>query len=115
MLYYKKKKHEAPIFEENFLREKFSGRYFIFFHLYASCDSYLSSTTIENAERQWREETDLSIIKTPDIRVPQHFKSFLSKGKNKDTRLFELIEEFCLKGRLRIRKKVIYFAWKIKA
>ena len=59
--------------------------------IYAACDTY-PEKSIKNSERVLRGEGEEFVIKTPEIRIPPNFTSFLSNGKNKE-RLFELVEE----------------------
>ena len=65
--------------------------------------------SIKNSERALREEGEEFVIKTPEIRIPPNFTSFLSNGTNKE-RLFELVEEVWVNNKDLLGTRTIYFA-----
>ena len=56
-----------------------------------------------------RGEGEEFVIKTPEIRIPPNFTSFLSNGKNKE-RLFELVEEVWVNNKKVLGTRTVYFA-----
>lgn len=72
------------------------------------CDSY-KELSIKNAERELRGESEVFVINTPDIRIPENFQSFLNNGENKE-RLFHILEDVWADSMTEIGDRVLYVA-----
>ena len=78
------------------------------YHIYIACDTY-KDRSIKNIERLLRGESDKFVIRSAEMRIPPHFKTFLNNGDNKE-RMFELIEEVWIEHGGQLGERVVYFA-----
>lgn len=65
--------------------------------------------SIKNAEREMRGQSDVFVVKTPDIKIPQNFQGFLNNGENKEG-LFEILEIAWTERRDEINDRILYVA-----
>ena len=79
-----------------------------FKNIYLVCDAYKDG--IKAGERRARGTGKKYILKTPDMKVPSDFRSFLKNGDNK-TMMINLIEQAIIEeGKERLERRVIFFS-----
>ncbi len=77
-------------------------------NVYIACDTYLESS-IKSRERAARGAGERYVLRTPDMKVPADFVTFLRNGDNKRM-LFDLIQQSIKDDRHTLNDRVIYFS-----
>eukprot|EP00794_Sanderia_malayensis_P002237 gene2237-2552_t len=77
-------------------------------NVYVACDTYLENS-IKSRERAARGAGERYVLRTPDMKVPADFVTFLKNGDNKKM-LFNLIQQSIEDDRHNLNDRVIYFS-----